>query len=264
MFFKRKLIAQINEQTAKINEHLNTIENKLDPILIKHFYPSHYFGHEYQSFGPYTYAQHGEDLIFLNIFKILGIEKPTYIDIGAHDPIVISNTALLYKRGCRGINIEANPFLIEKFKQERPDDINLNIGISDTEGILDFYMIDSQSPVNTFDKSIAEKTVQERPHLKINEIRKIKVLTLQQIIDEYSHSKFPDLLTIDIEGFDYKVLKSADFQTTYPKVICVEVNDQEFPRMVSLMKSRSFLPYIRTISNTIFLHESCIRIIFRN
>lgn len=244
------------EIITKINEHLNQIENKLDPILIKHFFPNHYFGHEYQSFGPYTYAQHGEDLIFLNIFKMLNIEKPTYIDIGAHDPIVISNTALLYKRGGRGINIEANPFLIEKFKRERPEDINLNIGISDAEDVLDFYMIDSSSPVNTFDKNIAEKTVLERPWLKINEIRKIKVLTLQQIIDEYAHGKFPDLLTIDIEGFDYKVLKSANFKKTYPKIICVEVNDQEFPLMKELMKNHLFIPYVKTVSNTIFLHES--------
>ena len=269
MFSNKKIkdiqnrVIHIEEKLKKneITEHLTRIEEKLDPVLIRNFFPQHYFGHPYQFFGPYTYAQHGEDLIFKNIFQLLGIEKPSYIDIGAHHPVDISNTALLYKTGSRGINIEANPCLIEAFHRERPEDINLNIGISNHEDILDFYMIDANSPVNTFDKKIAEQTIMERPWLKISEVKKIKVLTLQQIISEYSNGIYPDLLTIDIEGYDYRVLKSANFKTSFPKVICVEVNNKEFPAMQELMYSYNYLPYMKTFSNTIFLHESCYKII---
>ena len=54
-----------------------------------------------QRFGPQTYAQGGEDLVLLNIFARLGIARPTWLDIGAHHPWRISNTALLYARGWR-------------------------------------------------------------------------------------------------------------------------------------------------------------------
>ena len=76
-----------------------------------------------QLYGSRTYAQHGDDLAILNIFDMIGITRPSYLDIGAHDPFKISNTALLYLRGSRGINVEANPRLIEAFRVQRPDDV---------------------------------------------------------------------------------------------------------------------------------------------
>ena len=78
-----------------------------------------------------SYSQCGEDLILGFLVRSLGIERPSYIDIGAHDPTYLNNTKLLYQRGSRGINIEANPALIQRFKRQRPADINLNIGVVD-------------------------------------------------------------------------------------------------------------------------------------
>src|SRR6187200_1235902 len=76
-----------------------------------------------------SYSQCGEDLLVQYVFLLRGIKYPSYIDIGANDPFYLSNTALFYNKGCRGINIEANPKLIENFKLHRPEDHNLNIGI---------------------------------------------------------------------------------------------------------------------------------------
>ena len=76
-----------------------------------------------------SYSQCGEDLLVQYIFNLRGIQKPSYIDIGANHPYFLSNTALFYEKGSRGINIEANPQLAENFKTHRPEDINLNIGI---------------------------------------------------------------------------------------------------------------------------------------
>ena len=75
-----------------------------------------------------SYSQCGEDIIVDYIFNLRGITYPTYIDIGANDPYYLSNTALFYDKGCRGINIEPNPAMVESFGKSRPADINLNIG----------------------------------------------------------------------------------------------------------------------------------------
>ncbi|MFM7886227.1 MAG: glycosyltransferase family 2 protein, partial [Pseudanabaena sp.] len=53
-----------------------------------------------------SYSQCGEDLIIQFIFSSLGISKPSYIDIGAYDAHKLSNTAVFYEQGSRGINIE--------------------------------------------------------------------------------------------------------------------------------------------------------------
>ena len=44
-----------------------------------------------------SYSQCGEDLLVDYIFKLRGIERPSYLDIGAHDPYYLSNTALFIR-----------------------------------------------------------------------------------------------------------------------------------------------------------------------
>src|SRR5262245_48341427 len=61
--------------------------------------------------GQTSYAQQGEDLILWNMCEFLKIRQPTYLDIGAYDPIEINNTYLFYTRGCRGVLVEPNPAL---------------------------------------------------------------------------------------------------------------------------------------------------------
>jgi hypothetical protein len=88
-----------------------------------------------------SYSQSGEDLIISFIFDTLRIKKPSYIDIGAHHPYFISNTALLYENGSRGINIEPDPVLFKKINKVRKKDINLNFGIGEKESVMDFYIM---------------------------------------------------------------------------------------------------------------------------
>src|SRR5437660_139546 len=79
--------------------------------------------------GRQTHADHGEDIILKVLFDTLRVDKPSYLDVGAFDPFHISNTALLYATGSRGINVEANPKLMEAFRQHRPEDKNVNCAI---------------------------------------------------------------------------------------------------------------------------------------
>ena len=91
-----------------------------------------------QPFMKASFSQLGEDLIVRYLFEDLGIATPSYLDIGAHHPFDISNTALLHLSGSTGINIEADPDLIEAFRTS-PDATNLNIGIGAEPGELTFH-----------------------------------------------------------------------------------------------------------------------------
>jgi hypothetical protein len=48
------------------------------------------------------------------------IKKGIYLDIGCYHPIKDSHTALLYKKGWKGINIDISKESIEMFKIFRP------------------------------------------------------------------------------------------------------------------------------------------------
>lgn len=207
---------------AEIRQRLIHVETKQDLMLaaaepVARFSPD-------QWYGRHTYSQHGEDLVFLSILRRLGIERPSWVDVGAHHPWLISNTALLYAQGGRGVNVEANPHLIEAFRRERPEDVNLNLGASDREGMLTFHMIDRASGRNSFDPAEVEAFVGAQRDFAVTERIDIPVTTLARIVEEHCGGAFPDLLSVDAEGHDLAVLRGIDWMRPGPKLVCVEAN----------------------------------------
>lgn len=204
-----------------------------------------------------SYSQCGEDLLINYIFTLRGIKNPSYLDIGANDPYFLSNTALFYLRGSKGINIEANPDLHNKFVRIRKRDINLNIGISDKEAELDFYIMEDNT-LSTFSKEECD-TMQEQGKV-LKEIRKIKLITVEDVIDKYNGGQFPDFLSIDVEGMDFQILESIDFNKSRPKVICVEAAEYSpvgagarRNELIEFLISKGYYEYANTNLNAIMV-----------
>lgn len=208
-----------------------------------------------------SYSQCGEDLIVKFIFDTLNIKNPSYIDIGAHHPYYISNTALFYQNGSVGINIEPDPILFDAFEKDRENDKNLNIGISDSEDVLDFYVISSPT-LNTFSKEEAINYEKEG-NFKIKDIKKIKVNTLQNVINEFAYGVFPQFLSVDAEGIDELIIKSIDFENNFPIVICIETisfsttgNGVKNINLIKLIEDSGYLLYADTHINSIFVRKN--------
>ena len=167
-----------------------------------------------------SYSQEGEDLILFRIFDVK-VSKGFYVDVGAHHPKRFSNTYLFYKKGWRGINIEPMPGSKKIFDKYRPEDINIEIPISDKEEELTYYMFNDPA-LNGFSKEIS----QQRDELKDYKIIKtvnLKTRTLGSILKEFLPAgQKIDMLSIDVEGLDLKVLKSNDWDKYNPTIILVE------------------------------------------
>jgi len=207
-----------------------------------------------QRFGGVTHAQHGDDIVIRCVFDNLGIDNPSYLDIGAHHPTHISNTKLFYDAGSSGINVEANPYLFQKFMVERPRDINLNFGVGKESGFLNFYMVDEYSGRNSFDHETVATFVADNPEFSIRDIRELPVMTVAQVLQNRT---IPDFLTIDVEGLDYDILKSIDFERYPFKVICVEVGGSDkinyADAVSSLLEENNYFSLIRCGANLIFV-----------
>lgn len=168
-----------------------------------------------------SFSQEGEDLILLSFLNTELTKKGFYIDIGAHHPFRFSNTALLYKKGWKGINIEPTPSLMSAFRRHRKRDKNLNFGISDHAGEITFYEF-NEPAINTFDQSIAISKNQI-PQYHIVKETTIDVKPLSAILDEYLETnQIINVMTIDTEGFDFKVLKSNDWLKYKPIFVLIE------------------------------------------
>lgn len=208
-----------------------------------------------------TFAQAGEDSIVDFVFHARGVDIPTYMDIGASHPWNISNTALFYVRGSRGISIEPNPVLFEEIAKERARDINLNIGIAKQAGELDFYVM-SVPTLSTFVKTDAESHVKDRV-CEIEKVLKVPVKPFNQVVSEYFFDVCPDFVSLDTEGSELEILQTIDFSRYQPKIICVETisfsttgRGQKNHDVVEFLTSNGYLLYADTYINSIFVLKS--------
>jgi len=208
-----------------------------------------------------TFSQCGEDIIIKFIFNTIGVNCPSYLDIGANHPYYFNNTALFYLDGSSGVNVEPDPFLNEELKRCRYNDINLVLGISDCDSEQDFYIMNEKT-LNTFSRDIAESVSREGNYF-IEKIIKVKTTILSTIVSEYFGNRELDLLNIDAEGVDDLVIKSLDKCQQLPKVICIETmlfsNSGHGIKNISLQKtisSMGYLLYADTYLNSIFVLES--------
>lgn len=143
-----------------------------------------------------------------------------YIDIGAHHPKRFSNTYLLYKKGWKGINIDAMPGSMTSFNKTRSRDKNLEIAISNTSDLLTYFIFNDIA-LNTFDKNLAE--TRQNQKYKITGRKLIQTQSLREILKEHlDPEQIIDLLSVDIEEFDLNALMSNDWTLFRPKYILVE------------------------------------------
>ncbi|WP_353427862.1 FkbM family methyltransferase [Polynucleobacter sp. MWH-UH19D] len=171
--------------------------------------------------GRISFSQEGEDLILSRIFQVMGIKNGFYVDIGAHHPFRFSNTYYFYKRGWRGINIDALPGTKKIFNFFRPRDITIECGISSIESTMTYYAF-NESALNTFSKEEAQS--KESSKYKIIDEIQISVTTLKKVLDNYlpMGAKI-DFMSIDVEGLDHEVICSNDWLKYRPTIIAVEL-----------------------------------------
>tara|TARA_E500000178_G_scaffold340834_1_gene384031 strand:+ start:3020 stop:3763 length:744 start_codon:yes stop_codon:yes gene_type:complete len=163
-----------------------------------------------------SFSQGSMDLILDHIFKT---RKGFYVDVGCQHPIRNNNTYLLYKKNWSGINIDLDTLNIDLFNYFRKNDININAAVSDKVEEVDLYYYHQKSPINTLNKDVSL-----RQNAKVEKKIKIQTNTLSNIFKELSIKKI-DLLTIDVEGYELKVLKGLNFEKYHPSVIVVEYLD---------------------------------------
>ena len=169
-----------------------------------------------------SYAQNAEDVLLNRVFA--GRCQGFYIDVGAHDPIVNSVTKHFSDLGWTGINIEPEQGtdLFARLSADRPRDLNLNLGLSNREGILTFYQTVSAPGWSTF--SPAQGAEMARWGFELVE-RSIPVTTLAKICEQHVPVDQPiDFLKIDAESHEREVIEGGDWSRWRPIVVLVEDN----------------------------------------
>ena len=222
---------------------------KLIRPVVERIYPFYLFGYK-------SYSQDGEDMM---LRAFMEIEYPKnykgfYVDIGAHHPYRFSNTVYFYKKGWRGINVEPTPTLIKKFYSLRKRDININAAVGISDKPLVFYCF-NEPALNSFDRELSIS--RENDRYKIIEQVEVPLEKLSSILDK-NVPKGTEItfMTIDVEGLDFEILESNDWQKYNPKFILIEddidFEDIKSNKVYNYLKDRKYQLIGKTLRTSIY------------
>jgi hypothetical protein len=202
-----------------------------------------------------SYSQSGEDRIVAFAFNSLGIQKPTYLDIGAYNPKKLSNTFLFYERGFRGVCVEPNRELAAYIARKRPGDVVLNVGAGFTDAHeQDLFLLETET-LSTFSKAESERMVELGYPVKA--VEKIPLMPINDLLARFD--PWPNFVSLDAEGMDFDLLRAIDFTRFRPEVICVETVEFETgehdPAIAEFLVSKGHRVYAMTPVNTIFVNR---------
>ena len=201
-----------------------------------------------------SFSWEGEDVLAAKICgDVLGIAKGIYVDIGAHHPHDLSNTELLYRRGWRGINIDATPGSMEAFREHRPEDINIECGIGREDGIGVFHLF-ANGTLNGFLGPEALQSQISRGEAYLGNVE-MQMRSIASILSEHNVDAV-DLLNIDVEGMEAEIM-AAWPHDKLPRMIICEVLGANTVRDVL---SKALVKQIEALGYDLVsrLHFSCI------
>jgi len=178
------------------------------------------------------YSQDNQDkYLEQNIFK--GYKNGTYIDVGAHDGVSINNTLYFEKtHNWTGINIEPIEKVFAELVINRPHNININCAVCNNDGETEFLCNEGYTEMisgirDTFDSRHLERLLKENIQMgSTTKVIKVKTKKLETIFDEnrVSHVNY---LSIDVEGAEFEVIKSINFDKVFIDIIGFENNYNE-------------------------------------
>jgi FkbM family methyltransferase len=199
---------------------------------------------------PY-YSQEGQDrYLDTSVFK--GFRNGVFVDVGAHDGKTINNT-FFFEESCgwSGINIEPIREVFDKLSANRPACININCAVSDIDGTAEFICNRGYTEMISglkehYDSRHCARLQRENTRFKGHtEIIRVPTKRLSTIFTEHAidHVHY---LSIDVEGAEFSVIQSINFEDVFIDVIGFENNytDSSTP-IVNYLETKGYvrLPY---------------------
>jgi len=109
---------------------------------------------------------------------------------------------------------------VKLLREARPRDtvVAAGIGVTDEE-LANYYEIQGAPMLNTFSAEQAEYL--KKTGKIVERVSRMPLININKVIAD-NLGKTPDLISTDIEGLDYAVIKSLDLSRYRPGVICSE------------------------------------------
>ncbi len=205
-----------------------------------------------------SFSAAGEDCLALAWLRNAGLEPNTirYLDVGASDPVALSNTMTMYRAGAKGVLVEPDSKMADKLRSRRPRDVVVNAAAAFDERRSATLIRLEPSAFNTFSEAQAERAVAESAgwgvKLSIVGRTEVRLIPINEIIERYLAGAAPHFLSIDAESVDFEILQSLDFARFRPWIICIE-KSRSMAEFDSFLGSRGYRRICETPHNGMFM-----------
>ena len=179
--------------------------------------------HAYTESKPGTYqAQHGEDRWLEHYFR--GAKSGFFVEVGAYDGLVLSNTFFLESLGWRGILVEPVPEKARRCRENRPHARVFECAAvaPGTPAEIQFDLVEGGEVYSTSAMTPEHAARLVEYGLTRRSIA-VSTRTLDSILEEVAPKRV-DFVSIDVEGAELDVLRGFDLDVWHPRVVMIEVN----------------------------------------
>ena len=167
-------------------------------------------------------------------------------------------------------NFEPDNKLFSLLKNNRPNSINLNLALSNTEEEKTYFEIEydktdacgniitGNSTLETPSKERLKEL--EKLNYKINNFS-VKTTTYKNFIEKYN-IKFIDLFILDVEGHEFSVLEGMQNCNILPNIMVIELSDiNKFLDLRKIMNSMDYIYDTTSFCNYFFIKKDYINLI---
>lgn len=201
----------------------------------------------------------------------LGYKKEGFfIEFGAYDGEEVSNTSGLADLGWRGILIEPVSKYYLKCKERHKNNMVkvINCAIGGENGTTTIYV---GGPLSTIKNDVVNKfnSMDWSKGIHRGEKEKIEMKKLDTILTEEYVPKNFDVLSIDVEGYEWEVLKNFDIKMWLPKIVIIELHDnnvnydlewEDCNRIIQYFDENGYRVVFKDFSNTVYIRDECLQL----
>lgn len=179
-----------------------------------------------------SYTQNNEEALILSHFANRNASELTVLDIGANDGKTFSNSLKVIELGWNGILIEPSPkafALLTNLHGFKQNVMCYPIAITNQNGM--FQLQESSSLLNQGDTSLVSSLKQEETvkwannNVRFNPVN-VMGMDFKSFLETSPQKKF-NLISIDVEGYDYDVLSQIDLGSVGCEMLIVEFNGKD-------------------------------------
>jgi len=179
-----------------------------------------------------SFSQFGEEQFIIDELAGLDPARKVYVDAGAFDPILFSNTLALRRGGWRGIHLEMDPARFAKFRNALPEHHNVNCALSAQFGVkcsrIKYAVGETDKLIPRAPEELTEEDKLSGLGREALGVFEEEAHTLDDVIQQSPHE--PEdvaFVNIDCEGHDLEVLKGLDLSRCRPDLIAIECHTDE-------------------------------------